>query len=84
MNNLITQIAHAEEPPLRIEREFLDGREFVRIEGVLYEADYFREFAQPNVDVLYAIRRDDEGAVGMFLIENAAAAEAFFEEVLNG
>lgn len=80
MNSNLMQHQHVAQPPLRIERELAGGREFILIEGVRYDADYFRTFAHPETDVLYAVRSHDDTVV-LTIIHNADEAQQFFEEM---
>ncbi len=63
--------------PIRIEREVGD---VIVIEGVRYSGHYFRTVAYPKVNVLYAIRRDDD-LVWITEIRNVDEAKKFFGEV---
>lgn len=80
MNSNVKQYQHVAQPPLRIERELAGGREFIFIEGVRYDADYFRTFSHPETDVLYAVRSHDDTVV-LTIIHNADEAQQFFEEM---
>lgn len=81
MNNLINPMPHVEQKPLSIEREYtLQGREIIVIEGVRYDAEYFRTFACPETDVLYAVVRDED-AVHLTVIRTPEEAKEFFENV---
>lgn len=72
-------LTHAPEPPLSIFREYdEDGREFIVIEGVKYEADYFRAFSHPETDVLYAVERVED-FVKLTVIDTAEKAQEFFK-----
>ena len=51
-NQQITEIKHQPVQPLGIERDWHSGREVIIIEGVRYDADYFRTFSHPETDVL--------------------------------
>lgn len=83
MNTVQTMI-HAPDPPLKIEREYtIGGHEYILIEGVRYDAGYFRAFANPETDVLYAVQRDDD-TVKLTIVRDEREAEKFFEEVRNG
>ena len=79
MNNRIKTLPHAPVEPLRIERDFTFGNEIIVIEGVRYDAEYFRTFAYPETDVLYAVRRDDDNVV-LTTIRNMDDAAEFFNE----
>lgn len=78
MNSNIKPIPHVGQEPLRIERDLSAGHEVIIIEGVRYEADYFRTFACPETDVLYAVRRDED-AVWLTLIRTVEEAKEFFD-----
>ena len=80
MNSMIKTLVHAPEPPLQIEREFVNGREIIVIEGVNYEADYFRMFSHPETDVLYQVQRVED-FVRLTVIETREQADEFFDEV---
>ena len=83
MNSFIKQIPHVDQKPLSIEREYtMQGHEVIVIEGVRYDADYFRIFAHPDTDVLYAVRRDEDMVV-LTVIPTVEVAKEFFEET-NG
>lgn len=83
MNTFIKEIQHAAAEPLRIEREFEDGREIIVIEGVRYDADYFRVFAHPETDVLYSVARGEDDVVKLTVIHNRAEAAIFFDETFG-
>jgi hypothetical protein len=76
MNNNIKQVVHEKKTPVRIERDFGD---VIIIEGVKYAGDMFREFAIPNSDVLYAVRRDEFGSVALTTIRSLDEAKSFFD-----
>lgn len=80
MSQFIHPMVHVPHEPLRIEREFVEGREIIVIEGVRYDADYFRQFSKPETDVLYAVAREED-YVRLTVIQSLEAAETFFEEV---
>lgn len=82
MQTFIKPIKHQPNKPLNIERDWRGGIEMIVIEGVTYDADYFRTFAHPDTDVLYAIRRDGE-KVWLTVIRNAEDAKKFFDETLG-
>lgn len=83
MNKLIQPMPHIEVKPLSIEREYtMQGREVIIIEGVRYDADYFRTFAYPETDVLYAVRREEEMVV-LTVIRTQEEASEFFNETLG-
>ena len=75
----IKQIDHQPVKPVEIER--LPG-DWIFIEGVRFSADYFREFAHPDTDVLYAVKRDGD-QVWLTVIRNVDEAVKFFEEIQN-
>lgn len=78
MNNHFKPLPHEPKKPVTVEREHPDR---LVIEGVLYDGDYFREFGHPDTDVLYAVRKDAEGAVCLTLIRSIEEAKEFFEKV---
>ncbi len=81
MNNMIQTMPHIEQKPLSIEREYTpEGNEIIVIEGVRYDADYFRAFAHPETDVLYQVMRDGEGVVKLTVIQTLDEAREFFEQ----
>lgn len=84
MNSHIKQIPHQAIRPLSIERDISMGHEIIIIEGVKYDADYFRTFAYPETDVLYAVKRLADEVVCLTVIRNVDEAEIFFEEVGQG
>jgi hypothetical protein len=77
---LIKETAHQPIQPLSIERDWSGGHEVVIIEGVRYDADYFRTFSYPKTDVLYAVKRDDECVV-LTVIQSEEQAKEFFETI---
>lgn len=77
-NGSVKQVAHQAVRPVSIERDIPD---IVVIEGVRYAGDLFRRFSMPESDVLYAVRRDDQGSVTLTVIRNIEQAEHFFKEV---
>lgn len=80
-NKNVKPMAHITQKPLSIEREYtLQGYEVIIIEGVRYDAEYFRTFAHPDTDVLYAVRSHDDTVV-LTIIHNADEAQHFFEEM---
>lgn len=82
MNTYIKTIPHVEKKPLSIEREYtLQGYEMILIDGVRYDADYFRTFARPDEGVLYAVRSHDDTVV-LTVIRNLDEARKFFDEVV--
>ncbi len=79
MNKSMKPMAHIAQRPLSIEREYtLQGREVIIIEGVRYDADYFRTFSHPETDVLYAVVRDED-AVRLTVIQTPEQASEFFD-----
>jgi len=82
MNNQIRQLPHVPAEPLKIEREFVHGREIIVIEGVRYDAEYFRTFGYPETDCLYAVTRREEDVV-LKTIRNRAEAAVFFDETFG-
>jgi hypothetical protein len=74
----IKQIPHAQKSPLQIERSWDNGFEKIIIEGVVYDADYFRTFGAPETDVLYQVRRDADGCVCLTVIDTLEKAQEFF------
>lgn len=74
MNANVKQSAYVPEP-VSIEREEND---VIVIEGVRYSGDLFRTNAWPNQEVLYVIRRDDEGVVCVTEIRDVPGAMEFF------
>lgn len=81
MNSNVKNYPHVAQAPLNIERDYtMQGREVIIIEGVRYDADYFRTFSHPETDVLYAVRRDEETVV-LTVIQTLEEASEFFEEV---
>ena len=84
MNNNIKNIKHVANAPLSIERDMQSGYEKIIIEGVVYDAEYFRTFAHPDTDVLYAVKKDLDGAVCLTIVPTADEAKQFFEEIGQG
>ena len=76
---LIHEVQHEPRRPVEITREHPD---IVVIEGIRYDADYFRQISHPDTDVLYAVRRDGDN-VWLTTICNAEEARRFFDEI-NG
>ncbi len=75
----VQAMPHVPNPLLSVEREFDEGgREFILIEGVKYEADYFRTFSHPEVDVLYAVVREED-FLKLTVIDTPERAQEFFE-----
>lgn len=77
--NLIKPLPHQPNPPLSIERDMSFGRERIIIEGVQYDADYFRTFSYPETDILYSVVRDEDGVVKLTCIRTTEEAKEFFE-----
>jgi hypothetical protein len=82
-NKFFKEIPHAQKPPLQIERSYENGVERIIVEGVVYDADYFRTFSHPDTDVLYAVARDDDGVVRLEVIDGIEKAMRFFEEIAD-
>lgn len=83
MNNMIHPMLHVEQKPLSIEREYTpEGNEIIVIDGVRYDADYFRAFVHPQTDVLHQVVRDSEGVVKLTVIQTLDEAREFFEQSL--
>jgi len=82
-SSLIQPMQHMGDAPLRIERDWSGGYEIIVIEGIRFDAEYFRTFAHPDVEVLYAVRREDD-MVTVTSITNTREAAKFFAEVGNG
>lgn len=77
--NAVKPMTHVPAQLLSIEREFdAEGREYIVIEGVKYEADYFRTFSHPDTDVLYAVTREED-FLKLTVIDTPEKAEEFFE-----
>lgn len=74
----IKTLPHVSVEPVQVERVHPDR---LKIAGVLYDADYFRTFGAPDMDVLYAVRRDDDGCVCLTVIDSLEKAKEFFEKV---
>ncbi len=83
MNSHIKPLPHQVKAPLNIERDMSMGHEFIIIEGVKYDADYFRTFACPETDVLYAVVRDSD-VVKLTIVRTVEEAKIFFEETGQG
>ena len=77
-SQFFTEIEHAKEEPLKIARWWEGGFEKIIIEGVTYDAAYFRTFAEPETDVLYQVRRDTDGCVILTVIDTVEKAQEFF------
>lgn len=84
MNNLIKTLPHQVQAPLSIERDISTGHEIIIIEGVKYDAEYFRMFAYPETDVLYAVKRLDEDVVCLTVVRTVEEADEFFKEKKDG
>lgn len=80
-NNFIKPLPHQTKAPLHIERDMSTGYEVIIIEGVRYDAEYFKTFAYPETDILYSVVRDDEGVVMLTCIRTPEQAKEFFEEI---
>lgn len=78
MNSHVKKIQHVAQKPLSIEREITLGGEVIIIEGVRYDADYFRTFSHPETDVLYAVRRDEDTVI-LTVIQTPEQASEFFD-----
>jgi hypothetical protein len=78
------ELEHAKDEPLKIARWWEHGSEKIIIEGVTYDADYFRTFSHPETDVLYAVVKDAEGVVCLTVIDSLEKATEFFEAVADG
>lgn len=83
MSTFIKELPHVPIEPLKIERDFQDGREIIVIEGVRYDADYFRVFSHPETDVLYEVERGEGDVVKLSVIRNRLEAAAFFDETFG-
>jgi len=70
----IQEVEHEPKKPVSIERE---PNDVVVIEGVRYAADLFRIFANPDVNLLYALQRDGDRVV-VKVIRNGGEALGFF------
>lgn len=79
-SSFIKPSPHVAKKPISIERE--DG-DVIVIEGVRYDADYFRTFGAPDTDVLYAVQRIDDGCVKLTIIASPEEALEFFKETEN-
>lgn len=83
-NSSVKPMAHVTQVPLRIEREYtLQGQEMILIEGVRYDAEYFRTFAHPDTDVLYAVTREEDGVVKLTEVRNRVEAAEFFDKAFG-
>ena len=72
------QLSHELKKPVSVERIHPDK---LAINGVHYDGDYFRTFANPETDVLYAVRKDEDGCVRLVVIDSLEKAMDFFEEI---
>lgn len=79
MNSNIKTLPHQAEVPLNIERDMSTRREIIIIEGVRYDAAYFRTFAYPETDILYSVVREED-VVKLTCIRTPEQAKEFFEE----
>lgn len=84
MNSNIKQLPHQVKAPLSIERDISTGHEIIIIEGVKYDAEYFRMFATPEADVLYAVKRLAEDVVCLTVVRTVEEADEFFKEIKDG
>ena len=84
MNSHIKTLPHQVKAPLSIERDISTGHEIILIEGVKYDADYFRTFAYPEADVLYAVKRLAEDVVCLTVVRTVEEADEFFKEIKDG
>ena len=84
MNSNIKQLPHQVKAPLSIERDISAGHEIIIIEGVKYDAEYFRMFATPEADVLYAVKRLAEDVVCLTVVRTVEEADEFFKEIKDG
>lgn len=84
MNSNIKTLPHQVKAPLSIERDISMGHEIIIIEGVKYDADYFRMFAYPEADVLYAVKRLAEDVVCSTVVRTVEEADEFFKEIKDG
>ena len=84
MNSNIKQLPHQVKAPLSIERDISMGHEIIIIEGMKYDADYFRTFAYPETDVLYAVRNLVDEVVCLTVVRTVEEAKIFFDEIGQG
>lgn len=84
MNSNIKQLPHQVKAPLSIERDISMGHEIIIIEGMKYDADYFRTFAYPETDVLYAVRNLVDEVVCLTVVRTVEEAKIFFDETGQG
>lgn len=75
------QLPHEPKKPVSVERIHPD---MLAINGVHFDGDYFRTFANPETDVLYAVRKDEDGCVRLVVIDSLEKAMQFFEEIWQG
>lgn len=80
MNGFIRQAEHQRKRPVTVER---DVNDILVIEGVRYQADLFRTFAEPDDSLLYAMRKDGNTVV-LVTVCNVEEAIKFFQEVGQG
>ena len=78
MSTFIKPLPYVGRKPVSIER---DGGDVVIIEGVRFDGDFFRTFGAPSMEVLYEMRRLEDGCVVLTVIKNTEEAKAFFEEI---
>lgn len=84
MNSNIKTLPHQVKAPLSIERDISTGYEIIIIEGVRYDAEYFRTFAYPETDVLYAVKKLAEDDVCLTVVRTVEEAKIFFDETRQG
>lgn len=77
-SSFIQQAPHVEKRPISIER---DENDVIVIEDVRYDADYFRTIGAPDTNVLYAVRKLEDGLVMLTVIHSFEEAREFFKEV---
>jgi len=77
----IKSLPHVSVEPVSVVREHPDR---LVINGVRYDGDYFRTFAHPATDVLYAVRMDEDGCVCLTVIDCLEKAVEFFKEIGQG
>lgn len=76
MNGFIKQAVHQRKKPVTVER---DVNDVLVIEGVRFQGDLFRMFAEPDDRCLYAMRRDGDTVV-LVTVRDVDEAQKFFEE----
>lgn len=81
MSQFVKEVTHVAKTPVRIERE---DNDVINIEGTRYDGDYFRFMGAPDADVLYAVRRLEDGCVCLTVVNSLEQAEQFFLEVASG